>query len=72
MALNYRHGHDVEDPAGVGVFWIGQLLIAGKAVVRALYFAVYLAPVRTFQIDTVITMGLNGAVNPGIGRLLLG
>ncbi len=71
MGLDHRHGHDVEDPAGVRVLGVRQFLVAGEIVVGDLYLAVHPATVRSFEVDQIGAMSLDGAANGGIGGLLL-
>ena len=69
--LDHRDRHDVEDAAGVGVFRIGQFLVAPALVVGGLNLAVDLAAIRAFEIDAVLPVGGDGAANGRVGGLLL-
>src|SRR2546427_6913119 len=72
MGLDHRHGHNVEDPAGVRVLGVRQFLVAGEIAVADLNLPVYLATVCSFEVDPIVAMSLDGAANRGIGSFLLG
>jgi hypothetical protein len=54
--LDHRHGHDVEDPAGVCVLGIGKFIEACKVTVGDLYLSIHLATVVGTVGTTLLAM----------------
>ena len=72
LCLDHGDGHDVEDAAGVGVFRVGQFLVASALVVGRLNLAVDLSAIRAFEIDAVVAVRLDGAADGRVGDFLFG
>ena len=72
VGVDDRDSHDVEDAAGVGVFRVGQFLVAAPVVVGDLDFAVDLAAIGAFKVNAVFAVGGDGGADDRVGGLFLG
>lgn len=70
MLMDDSHGHDVEDTAGVGVFWVRKVLVAPAFVVGCLDILVHLPAIRAFQIEPIFAMRFDGGTDRQVGDLL--
>jgi hypothetical protein len=71
MVLDHGDRHDVEDTSGIHVFDIRQFLVAVSLFIGGLNLAVHLPAISAFEVDTVVPVGGDGAVNGRVGGFLL-
>ena len=69
---NHRDSHDVEDSPGVLIFRVCQFLVTSSLYIGSLNLAIYLSPVRSFQIDDILFVSLDRGMDSRIFRLLFG